>query len=368
MSLRERLTSTTHRGPKSDPYGRFGVLANPYPPASQTAGHPHNPSPADDEITDRVENFIKEHRSQVVVIEGTQGVGKTNFLNHWETEIKDALGDIDGYYVIRYLADPEASFDSTLRRLFQELGVDFIEKLGQALADNRDAIDEARNPEMRTAMRRLAEKPGDRARAMLFRDWLLGIKSHREELDIQFRLDTVESKTGALRDVVIVSSRVKLLAGIFLLLDELEKQNGVLGATAVVRYLSALRAIIDALPQHLFMMLAVTPDAMIRYSEALPAFRSRLLNPIVLQPLDDEDKALELAKFYLDYARRQATESRGSTHIEAEELLSESDIKAIFQQLRRTVVRRADVGVRQREFLHALHDKANDVISNDVNS
>ena len=205
---------------------------------------------------------------------------------------------------------------------------------------------------------------------MLFRDWLLGIrilKSHREELDIQFRLDTVESKTGALRDIVIVivSSRVKLLEGIFLLLDELEKQAGVLGATAVVRYLSALRAIIDALPQHLFMMLAVTPDAMIRYSAALPAFRSRLLNPIVLQPLDDEDKALKLARFYVDHARQQAEKSRGSMRAGIEEVLSDTDIKAVFQQLRRTGERRA-VGVRQREFLHALHDKAEAVMAEDL--
>jgi hypothetical protein len=370
MSLRDRLKPTTQASLRRDPYSRFGVLANPFPPASQTAGHPHSPSPADGEIENRIANFIKEHRSQVVVIEGTQGVGKTNLLNHWEIEIKDALGEIDGYYVIRYLADPEASFDSTLRRLFQELGVDFIEKLGTALAANKDAIDEARNPEMRTAMRRLADKPGDRARAMLFRDWLLGIrvlKSHREELDIQFRLDTVESKTGALRDVVIVSSRVKLLEGIFLLLDELEKQSGVLGATAVVRYLSALRAIIDALPQHLFMMLAVTPDAMIRYSAALPAFRSRLLNPILLQPLDGEDKALELARFYVDHARQQAEKSLGGTDAVIEELLSDSDITAVFQQLRRTGERRADVGVRQREFLHALHDKVEAVIADDLN-
>ena len=248
----------------------------------------------------------------MVVVEGTQGVGKTNLLNFWEMEIKDALGDADGYYVIRYLADPEASFDSTLRRLFQELGVEFILNLGKKLANNKDAIEAARNPEIRSALQRLAAKPGDLNRAILFRDWLVGLrilKAHREELDVQFRLDTVELKTGALRDVVIVSSKVGLLEGIFLLLDELEKQAGVLGATAVVRYLSSLRAIIDALPQHLFMMLAVTPDAMIRYAAALPAFRSRLQNPIVLQPLEDEAKALALANFYVTHARERA-ESR----------------------------------------------------------
>jgi hypothetical protein len=56
------------------------------------------------------------------------------------------------------------------------------------------------------------------------------------------------------------------------------------------------------------MMLAVTPDAMRRYSGALPAFRSRLQNQIVLQPLDDERKAL--AHFYVDHARELATRER----------------------------------------------------------
>ena len=167
MSLRDRLKSASPRSTEHDLYEKFGVLANPFPPSSQTAGHPHNRSTADDEIERRVENFVKEHRSQVVVLEGTQGVGKTNLLNFWEAEIKDALGDDDGYYVIRYLADPEASFDSTLRRLFQELGVDFIESLGKRLAEDSGAIEAARNPEMRAAMRMLAERPGDRDRAGL---------------------------------------------------------------------------------------------------------------------------------------------------------------------------------------------------------
>jgi hypothetical protein len=368
VSLRERLkTGSRPSSPQQDLYKQFGLLGNPFPPASQTAGHPHSHSPADDEIEARVANFINEHRSQVVVIEGTQGVGKTNLLNFWEAEIKDALGDSEGYYVIRYLADPEASFDSTLRRLFQELGVEFVQKLGKKLAHNKGEIDAARNPEIRSALHMLAAKPEDLNRATLFRDWLLGLrilKGHREELDVQYRLDTVESKTGALRDIVIVSSKVGLLEGIFLLLDELEKQAGVLGATAVVRYLSALRALIDALPQHLFMMLAVTPDAMIRYSAALPAFRSRLQNPIVLQPLDDEGKALALANFYVTHARESAEKSRGAAPAGTQELLSDEQIKAVFQDLRRTGERRGDIGVRQREFLQFLHDQVERFISN----
>jgi hypothetical protein len=241
-----------------------------------------------------------------------------------------------------------------------------VESVHLYRGDYQESIEAARNPEMRSALHRLAAKPGDLNRANLFRDWLLGLrilKNHREELDVQFRLDTVESKTGALRDVVIVSSKVGLLEGIFLLLDELEKQNGVLGATAVVRYLSSLRAIIDALPQHLFMMLAVTPDAMIRYSSALPAFKSRLQNPILLQPLDDDKKALELANFYVTHAREMANKSRVSETGGTDALVEEAEIKSVFQELRRTLERRAETGVRQRDFLHALHGRAERVIA-----
>ena len=112
------------------------------------------------------------------------------------------------------------------------------------------------------------------------------------------------------------------------------------------------------------MMLAVTPDAMIRYSAALPAFRSRLQNPIGLQPLDEEGKALALANFYVTHARESAEKSRGAAPAGTQELLSDEQIKAVFQDLRRTGERRGDIGVRQREFLQFLHDQVERFISN----
>jgi hypothetical protein len=127
----------------------------------------------------------------------------------------------------------------------------------------------------------------------------------------EFERSLTTYRTVALRNLVLVSSEAGILKGIFLLLDELEKQDGVLGPTAVVRYLSAMRAIIDALPNHLFLMIAVTPDAMRRYSSALPAFRSRLQNQITLAPLASVEEATELAKFYVDFGRAEARNLRG---------------------------------------------------------
>jgi P-loop Domain of unknown function (DUF2791) len=360
VSLKERLKSVSSQGADDRRlFERFGVVQNPFPSASQSTNNPHRRSKADDAIEMKIERFIRDRHSQVIVIEGTQGVGKTNILNYYEKEIADALASVDGFYVIRYLADPEAFFDGILRRLFQELGSAHLIRLGRSLAENKnsDAIEIARNHEMRVALQRLKRSGGDQGVVDAFMEWLLGLRvlnRHRDLLGVQFRLDTVESKTQALRDLVFVSSEIGILNGIFLLLDELEKQDGVPSATLVVRYLSAIRAIIDALPNHLFMMIAITPDSLRRYSLALPAFRSRLQDTIALSPLTDVNEALSLATFYMDEAK-VAAEHEKKTNAPKRRILSVDAIRKTFDDGLSAAKRRGDGGLRQREFLHALH-------------
>ena len=358
MSLRDKIKALDETVANKNAFAKYGVVRNPFPSASQTANQPHFRTAADDYVDSRIVSFLRDGKSQVVVIEGTQGVGKTNLLNFFEIEIQSVLQDLDGYYLVRYLADPEASFEGTIRRLFQELGASHLEALASKLRKDSTPLQVLRSHDMRAALYGLIN--GDAEAVKLMMDWLLGfrlLKSHRETLEVQFRLDTVESKTAALRDLVLVSSACGILKGIFLLLDELEKQDGVLGPTAVVRYLSAMRAIIDALPDHLFMMIAVTPDAMRRYSVALPAFRSRLQNQITLTPLMSLDEAAALTKFYLETARQEA--AKGLRQVGGDEdIVTSDEVAEGFEALRKAADRRGDAGVRQRQFLHFLHTLA----------
>lgn len=341
-------------------YERFGVLSNPFPSSNQTSENPHLPLEVDDRAENLVLEFIRDQKSQVLVVIGTQGVGKTNFLNHFESEIRGVQDHIEGYYLVRYLADPEASFGGTTRRLIEELGQDHLENLRSVLSNDRSAIDAARSHDMRTALHRLAESKDDETLERMM-EWLLGLrllKRHREALGVLFRLDTVESKTAAVRDLVQVSGKADVLNGIFLLLDELEKQDGVLGPTAIVRYLSALRAIVDALPNRLFLMIATSPDSLTRYSAALPAFRGRLQNQIELNPLKNVDEARKLAEFYVDHAREMALRVRPASESHGCSILDGREIESCYQDLERYAEQRADPGVRQREFLHDLHLRA----------
>ena len=356
MSLRDRIRKLPKEGAAERLFGKFGIASNPFPASNQTSGNPHRAIAADEEAETRILTFLHDGRSQVVVVEGTQGVGKTNFLNHVESEIRSVMDDLEGYYMVRYLADPEPSFAGTTRRLFEELGTDHLEELAGRLKDDRGPISEARSHDMQTALQRLVEDTSEETLDLMMQ-WLLGLrvlKAHRLTLGIQFRLDTVESKTAALRDMMQVSAEAGVLKGVFLLLDELEKQDGVLGPTAVVRYLSALRSVVDALPRRLFLMLGITPDALRRYSAALPALRGRLQNQIALEPLTEVEEARKLASFYMEAARRAAS-ARFDGQGGDEWVISERQATETFEMLAEGAERVGNVGVLQREFLHRLH-------------
>lgn len=78
MSLRERLKSASDREFDSlNIYRAFGVLDNPFPSSGQSSNNPHQVSQADEIIETKITSFIRDKKSQVLVIEGTQGVGNS---------------------------------------------------------------------------------------------------------------------------------------------------------------------------------------------------------------------------------------------------------------------------------------------------
>jgi hypothetical protein len=353
-------------------YKKFGVLSNPFPSAGQTSGHPHMSTEADNQVDAAVKTFYSDRKSHVISITASQGIGKTNLLNAYENALREQLSS-RGFFVIRYVPDPEPFFDPLIRSIFENLGEDYLRRSINALAKKKEEIDDTekllefvRMSEIKTMLKALLtvvdleEKLSERL--SLAYQWLLGLpvrKSHQTELGVNFRLDTVEAKTRALRDIVYLGSEMKTLEGIFILLDELEKQNGSLSKTIVLRYLSALRALIDALPKYLFLMVALTTDALERYREMLPAIRGRLANEVQLLPIKNDEEAVELFKFYLEYAKREAKNFVQDIQLQPgnDVLLRENDAQLVFYKL---LKQGSNVqGVRQRDYLNALYEEAN---------
>ena len=375
MSLRERMQRTDSEARQRTLYRKYGVIDNPFPSAGQPSGHPRLEDAIDDKVADRFQQFEEgSHASQVITIEGTQGVGKTNLLNYYEDQFRDYYQDREAYYIIRYYPDPEPSFDSVLRKILQRFDRRHFENIGRKLARGSEAVrnsakERALHHEVRVVLNSLEGAGGSDERiaecAQLALDWFLGLrvlKRHREVLGVSFRLDTVESRTQALRDIIYVSERLQLLEGVFLLLDELEKQDYSLSKTPVLRFLLSIRALIDALPERLFLMLAMTPQARTRYFAMLPALAGRLQDIITLSPIKDRTEAGRLFDFYLKRGREAA---RSSPRVQGEEqgagdLFGADDLNEIFRICREQSEQRGIEGVTPRDFLHHLHGEWED--------
>ena len=375
-SLRSRiLKQKSVEDPRKLLYEEYGVLRNPFPSAAQTSGHPRMLTEADDQIVAQILQFYSdgEHKSHVIAVTAGQGIGKTNLLNFYERELRDAF-EPEGYFIIRYIPDPEPSFDPLIRTIFDALGEDHLKDLANALAkqqkdeDVEFCLKDLRSEDMKRMLHSLCQaarngQPEINEVAKLAQEWLLGLrvyKAHRDGLKIRYRLDTVESKTRALRDLVVCSYSTGKLQGIFLLLDELEKQDVSLSKTMVVRYLFAIRALIDALPRNLFLMMALTTDALERYSEMIPALQGRLANEVQLRPLKNSGEAVGLYRFYHNKARDSAREEAPeSWRAGSSDIVSADVVHTVFQQL---YASSTIEGVRQRDFLNRLHQRAQKAI------
>ena len=382
MSLREKLQRDTQSGvdPRRVLFERFALIENPFPPAGQPTGHPRlDDSPADEKIVSAIRQFERDHTTQVLVIEGTQGIGKTNLLNYYQQELQELYREDDTFYIIRYYPDPEPTFDAIVRRVFQALDHTHLESIGEKLSEldsagAEEVLEIARSHEVRIVLGKLMTAAKDNPQTLtvtaeVAMEWFVGLRllnRHRDVLGVHFRLDTVESKTQALRDIVFVSERLELLKGIFLLLDELEKQDYSLSKTPVLRYLSAIRALIDALPKRLFLMLALTSEARRRYFEMLPAIASRLENRITLLALRRKEEAIDLARFYEEKAKERARQNIDTRQWRAGKavLLSPEQITATFQRALKESADRGIEGVIHRDFLNRLRNEAETRISN----
>jgi hypothetical protein len=367
MSLRDDLgLNLDGNQQRSRLYGTFGISSNPFPASGQTSDHPRMPGAADVSIRQRLRSFIENNQSQVIVVTGIQGVGKTNLLEYYRKELPNAFAEDSGYYVIQYLADPEPRFTGVILKILDELGVDLLQNIVEKLSsgDSTQVLHKiVGSPELREALLRIVKIKSSNGEVgpqiAQLSEYLHGVrmlKAHNETLGVRFSLTTQEQKTSALRDIVALARELGLLKGILLFMDELEKL-GDMTLRNTLGYLSAIRALIDALPHALFLVLAMTDTARTQYQKLFPSLAGRFGNPIPLVPLSNQDEAVKLGQFYLVEARGRA-KSEVST-----ELQGNADIVTV-EQMRTTfdeLLRKQTLGrgyVVQREFLDALHFQA----------
>jgi hypothetical protein len=372
------LVSASNGDPKAELFRRFGVTGNPFPPAGQPSGHPHLDIGADAEIIARLRSFLADQHSQVIVVSGEQGVGKTNLLSHYDTELRKlASSRRHGNYIVHYYSDPEPSFDGVLRRLLQELGESYFANVarrmeGKTPAELASIYDRTRNRDLQAVLRTLAkaETTGEsnqlKAAAQAAFEWVTGsrlLKLHRELLGVYYRLDTLESKTQVLRDLMEVGDHLGIVRGVLLLLDELEKQGYTTSKTAILRFLLAIRALIDALPRHLFLLVALTPTAKNRYFQMLPAVQSRMQKEVRIESFAAWSNAETLYQFYMSKARESARIELPNEIPGEEQVLTLKEAHGEFDRQFGRAAQRGAEGVTPRDLLEGWHARTQEKIA-----
>ncbi len=365
-SLRERLLGAAPDARQLRTYRRYGVLDNPFPSVGHRAGPPRLEDAADAAVADRFRRFERcGYVSQAIMIEGAPGVGKATLLDHYEEQFRDYCRGRGAYYVIRYQPAPSVGWlaHTILRSIVP------LEKIGRTLARRSKAANHAvkecaQSPEVRTLLNRLAQAAESDARlaecARLARAWIVGrpiTKRHRAALGVSSRLYQLTGRMQALRDVVYVSERLRLLDGVVLLIDELEKPDYSLGRMQVLRFLVPMIALIEALPERLFLMVAMTPQARERYFTFLSETEHLLQDSISLSPIMYPREADRLFEFYVSRAREAAQSSPmvAGEDPGTSEMFGAAEVKSMFRRMRDRSEERGIEGVTPRDFLHTLH-------------
>lgn len=367
MSLFDLLFKEQNKEPQ-ELYEEYGVVSNPFPAFNQTRHHPHMTTAVDEKIMRLLRSFLRDGKTQVLVMEGTQGLGKTNVLENYATLLEESREYLSGFVIVRYTPDPEPDFGKVVQRIVQEFGEARIREIGEQLANKPNderikLLNNVSNPDVRSAFSALANAKNDEVAQLCF-EYLLGhrvLKKHIEGLGVMLRLDTTESRTQALRDLVYLSVDLGILQAVCLFMDEVEKIGGLLSASMVTKYLSSLRALIDALPNHMFLFMGMTPDARLRYIEMLPALAGRLQNTEKLLPLRETEDAIKLARFYMTYARERA---RGDVRTQGltqgtQDVIPEHQMHKIFEEMQTINGVRTNRPVTQRAFLGTLANAVN---------
>ena len=136
VSLRERMRGAESRDWQAGAVQEVWGAGQPVPPPPGSRSDTRRrEDEVDDRVADRVGQFETAGRpSQVVTVEGTQGVGKTNLLNYYEEQFRDYYQEDKAFYIIRYYPDPEPAFDTLLRKVFQNLDERHFAAMGRKLA------------------------------------------------------------------------------------------------------------------------------------------------------------------------------------------------------------------------------------------
>ena len=307
-------------------FERYGLLHNPFPGREQEFhSFVFGQSQAKDQLRLRMEQFVADGRISSVVVEADHRVGKTNFLKHYNSKLTQVFDttlqpNSTGPRLLPFYTNVyEYDFFFLYSRVVDRIPEGLLYALGDGLKDESLPLDSPET-ELAHALRKMGREwstagfdDGQRwERVRVLQRWLRGgfrslTKAEREVLGVRDNISNTPVGSRFLRDLMNLLRSRELLGGIVLFLDEFERLVGAgVSRGQQDRYLNDVRNFISDFQQGAFFCFAITPAALQELHQIYPALPPRLGTSLPLLGLRTETEAVQFAREYEKWFRKQA--------------------------------------------------------------
>ncbi len=313
--------------PKS-PYEDFSLPFNPFPAAGQfIPGICVDQNEIRREFARTLREFYVDGRARRMTVLGDTGAGKTNLLRFFQQQFEEWRKPRPGRRPITdlftiFIHQPQGSYFEVHRQIVSQLGALFYTEFFEALQSGKINLTTLPaelpgiSPELvrvldQTASRRLAQLSffGPNLQSLRILDnWLQGVKlSAAEKKQLGgISVEIGKSSTVAIKflgDLIRIFRHAGLFKGLVILFDEFEEILSGLSRINQARYAQDLRNLFDSLAEGVVFVIGTAPISS-TLDQISPALSRRLGEGVPIEPIQDDDLALEYARAYIQLGRR----------------------------------------------------------------
>lgn len=313
----------------TSPYEKFFLLSNPFPAIGQfIPGICVDQNNVKREFARTLREFYLDGQSRRLTIIGRTGAGKTNLLKFFEQQLKEwrtpntehrSLTDL---FTI-FIDSPQGGYFEIHRQIVSQLGALFYPKFIETVYTDKINLNtlpaelSGINPELVRVLDRITISRSAVQMSFLgsttqsyraLDNWLQGVKlssAEKKELG-NVTVEIGKSSTLAIKllaDLVRIFHYAQLFKGILILFDEFEQIFSGLSSSSQAQYAQDLRNLFDSLPQGVGFIIATSPVSK-QLEQISPALNRRLGEGVLIEPVQNEDSALEYAQAYIQRGRK----------------------------------------------------------------
>ncbi len=321
MTLTKDLDLFKAKPEELNPYEKHFLFGNPFPGRGETGFDVCTDQDiVKKEFVYQLQNFSADAKR--LRIDGKNGAGKTNILRYFERLTDEARRSklIKKLYPI-YVNSPEDSYFNIHGQIVDRLAGFFLSDLIRTLQSKQTPIETLLSgvkpaAELVRGIKAIAQPtltsyPDQEEREKdAFIRWMKGQKltaADKHLLKYQGTLPTdISSSALAMRflyGLLVVLKELDLCDGIILLFDEFEEIFETLTRSRQSQYAQDLRHLFDILKESVFFVTATVPEPndLAQY----PAIERRLGDPVILQPIDSPELAINYVSDYLNSGRNK---------------------------------------------------------------